>query len=160
MDELNAVFDNRPSREADQSTGTTSWCWPRWGERPGKSLPTTFQDWANTRAAYRFFSNGKVVEDRFLAGPFQASALRVGATDGPILVLQDTTEFSFTRTSPEENGFTKTSTGRKEKDGRFRQHDSARPLSMGRKGCEQVEGSYSIAVQAPRFLAVVQKALR
>jgi hypothetical protein len=28
------------------------------GERPGESLPTAFQDWSNTKAAYRFFSNG------------------------------------------------------------------------------------------------------
>ena len=48
--------------------------------------------------------------------------MRVQAADGPILVLQDTTEFSFTRTVPEKIWFTKTSTGRKEKDGRFRQH--------------------------------------
>ena len=61
------------------------------GERPGKSLPTAFQDWANTKAAYRFFSNEKVSEDRILAGHFQASALRVQAVDGPILLLQDTT---------------------------------------------------------------------
>ena len=81
-----------------------------------------FQDWANTKAAYRFLSNEKVSEDRILAGHFQSSALRVQATDGPILVLQDTTEFSFIRTSPEKIGFTKTPTGRKEKDGRSRQH--------------------------------------
>ena len=92
------------------------------GERPGKSLPTAFPDWANTKAAYRFFSNEKVSEDKILAGHFQASTLRVQATEGPILVLQDTTEFSFTRASPEKIGFTKTSAGRKEKDGRFRQH--------------------------------------
>jgi Transposase DNA-binding/Transposase Tn5 dimerisation domain len=92
------------------------------GEKPGRSLPTAFQDWANTKAAYRFFSNEKVSEDRILAGHFQASSLRVQATEGPILVLQDTTEFSFTRTAPEKIGFTKTSAGRKEKDGRFRQH--------------------------------------
>ena len=92
------------------------------GGRPGKSLPTAFQDWANTKAAYRFFSNEKVSEDRILAGHFQAPALRVQAVEGPTLVLQDTTEFSFTRAAPEKIGFTKTSTGRKEKDGRFRQH--------------------------------------
>lgn len=34
------------------------------GERPGKSLPTAFQDWSNTKAAYRFFSNGNVSEDK------------------------------------------------------------------------------------------------
>ena len=77
------------------------------GERPGRSLPTAFQDWANTKAAYRFFANDKVSEDKILAGHFAASALRVQATDGPILVIQDTTEFTFTRTSPERIGFTK-----------------------------------------------------
>jgi hypothetical protein len=92
------------------------------GDRPGRSLPTAFQDWANTKAAYRFLSNEKVSEDRILAGHLQASALRVQATDGPILVLQDTTEFSFTQAAPERIGFTRTSTGRQEKDGRFRQH--------------------------------------
>ena len=54
------------------------------GERPGKSLPTAFQDWANTKAAYRFFANGNVSEDNILAGHFVASALRIQATDGPI----------------------------------------------------------------------------
>ena len=92
------------------------------GERPGKSLPAAFQDWANTKAAYRFLSNETVSEDKILAGHFGASGLRVQATDGPILVLQDTTEFSFKRAAPEKIGFTRTSTGGKEKDGRFRQH--------------------------------------
>ena len=40
------------------------------GERPGKSLPTAFQDWANTKAAYRFFANENVSEDKILAGHF------------------------------------------------------------------------------------------
>ena len=60
------------------------------GERPGKSLPTAFQDWANTKAAYRFFANGSVSEDKILEGQFAASAQRIQATDGPILILQDT----------------------------------------------------------------------
>ncbi len=30
------------------------------GERPGKSLLRAFQDWSNTKVAYRFFSNGNV----------------------------------------------------------------------------------------------------
>ncbi|SEO26561.1 Transposase DNA-binding, partial [Paracoccus alcaliphilus] len=45
------------------------------GERPGKSLPTAFQDWSNTKAAYRFFANGNVSEDKILEGHFAASAL-------------------------------------------------------------------------------------
>ena len=92
------------------------------GERPGKSLPTAFQDWSNTKAAYRFFSNGNVSEDKILEGHFAASVLRIRATDGPILILQDTTEFSFKRSAPEKIGFTKVSTGRKLKDGRYQKH--------------------------------------
>ena len=90
--------------------------------RSDTPLPSAFQDWVNTKAAYRFFENDKVSEDQILAGPFAASALRVQATDGPILVLQDTTEFSFTRTTPGKIGFTKTVAGRQEKDGRWHQH--------------------------------------
>ena len=92
------------------------------GARPGKSLPTAFQDWANTKAAYRLFANENVSEDKILAGHFAASALRVQAMDGPILVLQDTTEFSFKRAEPGKIGFTKTSCGRKTKEGRHHQH--------------------------------------
>ncbi len=96
------------------------------GERPGKSLPTAFQDWANTKAAYRFFANENVSEDKILAGHFAASALRAqataDATSGPILVLQDTTEFSFKRAAPEKIGFTKTSCGHKTSEGRHHQH--------------------------------------
>jgi hypothetical protein len=92
------------------------------GERPGKSLPTAFQDWSNTKAAYRFFSNGNVSEDKILDGHFAASALRIRATDGPILILQDTTEFTFKRSAPEKVGFTKVSTGRKLKEGRYQKH--------------------------------------
>jgi hypothetical protein len=85
-------------------------------------LPTAFQDWSNTKAAYRFFSNGNVSEDKILEGHFAASALRTRATEGPVLILQDTTEFSFKRSAPEKIGFTKVSTGRKLKDGRYQKH--------------------------------------
>ena len=92
------------------------------GERPGKSLPTAFQDWSNTKAAYRFFSNGTVSEDKILEGHFAACALRIRATGGPVLILQDTTEFNFKRAAPEKIGFTHISTGHKLKDGRRRKH--------------------------------------
>lgn len=87
------------------------------GERPDKSLLTAFQDWSNTKATYRFFVNESVSEDKILEGHLVASASRIQATDGPILILQDTTEFSFKRSSPEKIGFTKVSTGRKMKEG-------------------------------------------
>ena len=91
-------------------------------DRPGKSLPTAFQDWSNTKAAYRFFSNENVSEDKILEGHFAATGLRFEATNGPILILQDTTEFTFKRSAPEKVGFTKISTGRKLKEGRFQKH--------------------------------------
>ena len=81
------------------------------GERPGESLPTAFQDWANTKAAYRFFGNDAVSEDKILAGHFRSTAQRIDATDGPILILQDTTDFAFKRANPEKIGFTGTATG-------------------------------------------------
>lgn len=92
------------------------------GDRPDKSLPTAFQDWTNTKAAYRFFANENISEDKILEGHFAASALRIQATDGPILILQDTTEFSFKRSSPEKIGFTHESTGRKMKEGRHQKY--------------------------------------
>lgn len=72
----------------------------------GASIPLACQDWANTKAAYRFFSNDRVGEEEILAGHFQATRGRFAATAGPILVLQDTTEFTFQRERPERIGFT------------------------------------------------------
>ena len=92
------------------------------GERPGKSLPTAFQDWSNTKATHRFFSSGNVGEDKIPEGHFAASALRLRATHGPVPILQDTTEFSFKRSAPEKVGFTKVSAGRKLKEGRHQKH--------------------------------------
>src|SRR5512141_1526135 len=63
----------------------------------GQTLPLACGDWAATKAAYRFLDNDRVSEQEILAGHFQATQQRFAATDGPILVLHDTTEFSFTR---------------------------------------------------------------
>lgn len=57
-----------------------------------------------------------------LAGHFQATRERFAATDGPVLVLHDTTEFSYTRESKEAIGILYKSCGRKDKDGRPRLH--------------------------------------
>ncbi|MAK59564.1 MAG: IS4 family transposase [Ponticaulis sp.] len=88
----------------------------------GDPIPAACQDWANTKAAYRFFSNDTVSEGEILAGHFQATAGRVAAVDGPVLVLQDTTEFSYRRKSPEKIGSTTVVPGRREANGRFRMH--------------------------------------
>lgn len=64
----------------------------------GATTPRACQDWANTKAAYRFFSNDRVSEANILAGHFLSTRDRFAAASGrPILVLHDTTEFSFTR---------------------------------------------------------------
>ena len=40
------------------------------GDAIGAALPTACQDWAATKAAYRFFSNPRVNESIILAGHF------------------------------------------------------------------------------------------
>src|SRR5216683_7578877 len=67
------------------------------GSDVGQSIPLVCQDWANTKAAYRFFSNERVSESDILAGHFQSTRDRTVATDGPVLVLHDTTEFTYQR---------------------------------------------------------------
>jgi hypothetical protein len=74
------------------------------GRRIGGSLPAACQDWAATKAAYRFFSNPRVDEGVILAGHFAATKARFAATTGSVLVLHDTTEFSFQRDSAEAIG--------------------------------------------------------
>jgi hypothetical protein len=63
----------------------------------GESIPMACQDWAATKAAYRFFSNDRVNKALILRGHFEATRARFASTSGPILVLQDTTEFTFRR---------------------------------------------------------------
>jgi len=88
----------------------------------GAPIPLACQDWANTKAAYRFLSNDDVSEREILAGHFEATAARFVATDGPVLVLQDTTEFSFQRVRPEAIGAIGYSPSQRGDDGRFRLH--------------------------------------
>jgi hypothetical protein len=94
----------------------------RMGDAMGASIPLACQDWANTKAAYRFFSNERVSEAEILAGHFEATRERFAATEGPILVLQDTTEFTYQRERPERIGLTYRVNSGKDKAGRFRMH--------------------------------------
>ncbi|WP_292413214.1 transposase DNA-binding-containing protein [Mesorhizobium sp.] len=75
---------------------------------PGKPIPAACGDWAAAKAAYRFFDNPRVAEHSVLAGHFAATAARVAAREGPILILQDTTEFIYSRAQPGKIGFTRT----------------------------------------------------
>jgi hypothetical protein len=88
----------------------------------GASLPLACQDWAATKAAYRFFANERVSEAQILGGHFQATRERFAATEGTILVLQDTTEFTFQRERAEAVGITCRVNSGRDKAGRFRMH--------------------------------------
>lgn len=88
----------------------------------GETIPMACQDWANTKAAYRFLSNDRVHENDILAGHFQSTRDRFHATDGLALVLHDTTTFSFQREHPELIGNIGISSGRKDNAGRRSLH--------------------------------------
>jgi hypothetical protein len=45
----------------------------------GNTLPLVCQDWANTKAAYRFFSNARVSEAAIFAGRFESTSKRFAA---------------------------------------------------------------------------------
>jgi hypothetical protein len=92
------------------------------GGAMGQSIPLVCQDWANTKAAYRFLSNDRVSESDILAGHFQTTRERTVATDGPVLVLHDTTEFSYQRESTDAIGITKSINSGRDKAGRLRSH--------------------------------------
>src|ERR687890_1775919 len=88
----------------------------------GESIPLACQDWANTKAAYRFFANARVGEGEILGGHFRSTRDRAAGVGGPVMVLHDTTEFSYRRRRPERVGQTCRVNSGKDKQGRFRLH--------------------------------------
>ncbi len=90
--------------------------------RLGQPIPLACQDWTNTKAAYRFLSNDRVNESAILAGHFQATKERFQATDRPVLLLHDTTEFSYTRESVHAIGILHRSFVGRDKAGKPRLH--------------------------------------
>ena len=64
----------------------------------GQTIPLACQDWANTKAAYRFFANPRITEEEILSGHFASTHARAAAIQEPLLVLHDTTEFSYQST--------------------------------------------------------------
>jgi hypothetical protein len=87
-------------------------------EGVGETIPMACQDWANTKAAYRFLSNPRVNEEEILTGHFSSTRERFRATEGWALVLHDTTEFVFKRDKPDLIGKMASTVGGKNKDGR------------------------------------------
>jgi hypothetical protein len=92
------------------------------GGAMGQSIPLVCQDWANTKAAYRFFSNDRVNEADILAGHFLSTRDRMANHDGLVLMLHDTTEFTYQRERPEAIGITKNVNNGRDKTGRPRSH--------------------------------------
>jgi hypothetical protein len=92
------------------------------GDAVGESIPLACQDWANTKAAYRFLSNDRVNEKDILSGHFQATGGRFVDSKGLIFVLHDTTEFSFQREKPDLIGVTYNVNSGRDKAGRIRSH--------------------------------------
>lgn len=88
----------------------------------GKPIPLACHDWSNTKAAYRFLSNSRISEDEIMQGHFSATRQRFNNTKGSILLLQDTTEFSYQREDIAAVGITKLFNSGKDKYGRNRLH--------------------------------------
>jgi hypothetical protein len=91
-------------------------------EQIGGTIPWACQDWANTKAAYRFISNPRVSEEEILAGHFQATRERLAGNEMRILMLHDTTEFTFHRNDFAPIGIVNKSFMRKDKKGRPRHY--------------------------------------
>lgn len=66
-------------------------------ENVGAGISVACEDWANAKAAYRFLSNARIGEDDILSGHFKSTRRRFELFDEMVLVLHDTTEFSFKR---------------------------------------------------------------
>jgi hypothetical protein len=88
--DLNAFKDERLGKRCQAVLKQLS-------EGTAESIPLACQDWANTKAAYRFFANERVSEADILAGHFRATRERAATVGGTLLVLHDTTEFSYPR---------------------------------------------------------------
>jgi len=69
----------------------------RLAQRPEGSLPSAFQSWGETQAAYRFFSNEKATAERVLE-PHRDATLERARQFPVVLCVQDTTELDYTST--------------------------------------------------------------
>lgn len=80
--------DERLRRRAELVLGGLS-------RHPEGSVPTAFQSWGETQAAYRLFSNEKVTGERVLE-PHRDATLERMKEFPVVLCIQDTTELDFT----------------------------------------------------------------
>lgn len=105
----------------------------------GNSIPVACQDWANTKAAYRFFSNEGVSEEEILRGHFQSTQQRAEVAEGPILVLHDTSEFVYKREDETILGLISRPARGRDPEGRLRHH-TVRGILMHSSLAVSVEG--------------------
>ena len=94
----------------------------------GESIPLVCQEWANTKAAYRFLSNARVSEESILAGHLQSTRDGLLAGPEPSLILHDTTEFSFQREDVRPIGALKRGLAAKGPQGRLRPYTTCGSL--------------------------------
>lgn len=67
----------------------------RLADRPEASIPSAFQGWSETLAAYRFFDNPKATPEKILEPHREATLKRAGEFP-VVLCVQDTTELDYT----------------------------------------------------------------
>lgn len=109
------------------------------GDGMGGSIPFAGQDWANTKAADRFFANERVEEAGILSGHFAATRTRYDDCTGPILLIQDTTEFSYQRANTSAIGITESVNSGRDKGSRWR-HQTVCGMLMHSSLAVTVEG--------------------
>ena len=81
--------DRRLERRLDQLTEQLS-------AIPASNLPQALTNWASLKGGYRFVNNENVTHERIIEHERQATAQRIGADSGEIvLAVQDTTAFNF-----------------------------------------------------------------
>ena len=88
----------------------------------GTTIPQACGGWAGAKAAYRFLANGRVGEADILGGHLAATRDRFSASRGVVLLLQDTTEFTYRRASATAIGVTKSVNSGRDAEGRWRHH--------------------------------------
>ena len=88
------------------------------GSAMGESIPLVCQDWANTKAAYRFFSNDRVSEAEILAGHFESTRDRIAATEGPSLCSMTRPSSPINERNTDAIGITKSVNSGRDKAGR------------------------------------------
>jgi hypothetical protein len=85
--------------------------------RDGANYPVSVSGLGFNQGSVQVPVDDRVSEHDILSGHFQASAGRVKATRGPVLILHDTTTFSYQRERPELIGYTGKTTLRTGKNG-------------------------------------------